>query len=454
MPLSDFSGPRGHWLLGSINQLKSQNVDFFTEIFSKYGKYARIRLGPIKVLVIADNKTAHNILVRSPENFAKKNPAWQELKALLGDSILLAHDAQWKRKRKLYAPSFHPQAIENYCGIMQSLAHNYATSISDGCVRDMQKDFANLTANIVSKCLFHKNPQTNPSNIFDNLDEIADMLLEQRLNPIRLPKWLPTAKNLKIAHSIRAIEAIIYNYLDEEMRSNQPNDSLLSLLVHSTDQYGKRLTRKELRDETLTLYLAGHETTALTLTWALYELTRHPQILQRAQSEVDDILQDEQFQFHHFPKLSFLKNIVNETLRLYPPASFIPRQTREKFIIAGKTLPKKTNLLISVYAMHRDPDYFEDPLSFRPTRWDNQLEKKLPKCQFLPFGAGPRICVGSAFAMVEAVAVLATLLQQFDLCQPYAYTRHPIQRITLRLSGGLPIKFSRRSSVKYKTSVT
>lgn len=444
MTLSEFVGPRGHWLLGNVQDIKSQNINFFYNIFKTHGNFSKIRLGPLNILLIADHDTAYRILVKESEDFVKRNPSWQTLRKLLGDSILLADDAIWRQKRKLYAPSFHPRAIEHYCQIMQTYAKNYIDCLSDDSVRDLQIDLIKLTADIVCKCLFDINSCDTKTNIIQNFNIISESMLADRLNIINTPKWWPSKKQKLVQKSIREIENIVLAYVDQEIKSETPSNTLLSLLVHSKDEFGKGLDREALRNETLTLYLAGHETTAVALGWTLYELARHPHICQAAQQEVDHVLQGRPFHYEDFNRLPFLRAILNESLRMYPPAAFLPRQTKKPFTVNGRKIPKGANLVINIFAMHRDPIFFDQPDAFQPERWADQLEKHLPKCQFMPFGAGPRVCIGNSFALVESIAILAALLQACDISQPYPYTRNPKQQITLRPNGSLPIRLHRR----------
>ncbi len=444
MTIAQFKGPKPHWLYGNLRQLRRDNIRFFQQMYEEYGGIAAFRLGPVKVLFVADHDVAYRVLVKEAGQFVKGKRFWRDLHELIGDSILRIDGPAWKRKRKLYAPSFHPAAIEHYSRVMTKLCRDFAARVTPGQVRDIHADMIHLTADIVCKCLFDKLPSDTGIDLVKNLDDTSAAIQRRRLTLLKLPHWVPTPSNREIKSQVRELDNIVSVYLDQELAATQPSKTLLSLLVHSKDEHGERLRREELRDEIMTLFVAGHETTALSATWAWYELSRNADVYAKLKQEVDGVLKGRAFTFADAKKLPYARAVLNESLRKYPPVPTIPRQLDGRFAIGGVGLPRGHNIVISPYVLHRDERYFPDPEAFRPERWLDDYESRLPKCQFMPFGAGARICIGNTFALLEGLSILATLTQYWEVTQPQPYSRAPRQQVTLRPDGDVPLRFRRR----------
>ncbi len=444
MSTSEFAGPPSHWFFGNTQQLRRDNIRFFLNMYREFGEIVQFKLGPTKILLVADSDVAYQILVKESSKFVKGERFWQDLDELVGRSIIRVNGDTWKRKRKLYAPSFHPSAIRHYSEVMTDLSIKFATSITKDGIRDIHADMIHLTADIVCKCLFDKLPSETGIDLVNNLEETATSFQNRRTEVIKLPHWFPTANNRKIKKLVGEIEDVVMTYLDQELHAETPSKTLLSLLIHSKGEDGQQLSRQELRDEAMTLFLAGHETTALSVTWALYELSRNREVYNKLRHEVDTVLQGRRFTLDDMKRVPYAQAVLNESLRKYPPASSIPRQLSGNFDLRGITIPKGTHFVISPFVLHRNEKYFPNSEAFEPERWLDGLEHSLPKCQYIPFGAGPRVCIGNTFALAEGLSILVTIAQKLDISQQQPYSRKPLQQITLRPDADVPLKVSRR----------
>ena len=444
MALSEFKGPKGHWLLGNLKQLRQESVRFYVNLQKEFGDRVAFRVGAVSILLVADHETVSRILTKESSKFIKGKAIWHELDELAGKGLFVAEGANWKRRRKLYAPSFTPAAIEHYSDVITDLCRDRADRMICGETRDIHADMTQLTADIISKCIFDKLPSEIDFDLVGSFDTITTAILDRYLHPPRMPHWLPTRRNLRVRRAVRAMHDAIMEMLDEQLNATEPSNTLLSLLMHSTDEDGVRLNRNELRDEIMNIFVPGHESTALATTWAWYELARNPAIYERLKIEVDTVLAGRPFRIEDMKRLPYTRAVLNESLRKYPPFPMTPRQVNGDFEIDGKKVPKGTTLMISSFVMHRNETYFPDPEEFRPERWLDDLEKDLPRGQYIPFGDGPRICVGAKFALAEGMSILATFTQKLEMGQPQPYEREPRQRLTLRAEGGFPMLIRKR----------
>jgi cytochrome P450 len=276
------------------------------------------------------------------------------------------------------------------------------------------------------------------------------VLMEQFVSLIRfaperfVPEFIPTPRNLAYREAARRLDAVIYGILRERRRAARDTGDLLSLLLGAQDEDGSRMTDRQLRDEVMTLFLAGHETTANALAWTWWLLAQHPEVEARLHAELHDALNGRAAALDDLPRLRYTECVVSEAMRLYPPAWAMGREALEDVELAGYRIPRGSQVLMSQWVMHRDPRWFEEPERFWPERWAGDLARRLPKFAYFPFGGGPRVCIGSSFAMIEAVLVLATLAQEFRLELVPGQTIRPWPTITLRPRPGILMKLARR----------
>ena len=437
------TAPKGHLLTGNLPELRRNPLRFLTTCAREYGDFVPLRLGPRKGFLINHPDLIEKVLVSRHRDFIK-SAALQRSRFLLGNGLLTSEGQYWRRQRQLVQPAFHRDRIDGYGRIMVEHAGRTLERWRDGEVVDIHEEMMRLTLSIVAMTLFH-------ADVSDEANEVGEalrMALEAfnvRANAVfLLPEWLPTPTNMMLHRAVGRLDRIIYDIINNRRASGEDPGDLLSMLLSAQADDGSRMTDKQLRDEAMTLFLAGHETTALALSWAFYLLSQHPEVEDRLVAELRDVLGGRLPQVADIPRLRFTEMVVMESMRLYPPAWAIGREAVRDVDLDGRAVPAGTIVLMSQWVMHRDPRYFDDPSRFVPERWSGDFAKELPKFAYFPFGGGPRHCIGNSFAMMEAVLLTAAIVQafHFELVPGQAITLQP--SITLRPSDGIRTVLDRR----------
>jgi cytochrome P450 len=313
----------------------------------------------------------------------------------------------------------------------------------DGERRNIHEEMMGLTLAIVAKTLFDADVAEEAREIGEALEVVMDVNTDPR-RLLFVPTWLPTPANLAMRRAARRLDRVIYRIISERRANKQDAGDLLSLLLHAQDEDGSRMTDTQLRDEAVTLFLAGYETTAINLSWTWWLLAQHPEVEKKLHAELAAVLGGRSPTFDHLPALRYLEMILTESLRLYPPAWSMVRMAIDDSEIGGYRVPAGCGVAVSQYVVHRDPRFFDSPDEFRPERWEGDLAKRLPKFAYFPFGGGPRICIGNSFALMEASLVLATVAQKFHLSLVPNQIVEPLPSITLRPKNGIAVITHRR----------
>jgi cytochrome P450 len=395
-----------------------------------HGDLVPIRFGPFRAHMAYGPAEIEEVLVERAADF-RKSFGTRMLIPLLGNGLLTAEGDEWLRHRRLASPAFHRDRVAGYGRTMAGYAADSIEAWRDDEAIDLHEAMTTLTLRIVARTLFD-------ADVSPRIEEVARLGAEVqdfyygRFASLRflIPTWLPTPGNRRLASAIRRLDEIVYDII-RERRPGEDRGDLLSILLLARDENGAGMSERQVRDEVMTLLLAGHETTALALTWAFLLLDRNPDARDRLEAELSAVLGDRPASPEDVAALPFTQAVVNETLRLYPPAYVTGREAVRDTVIGGVPIPNRHIVLISIYATHRDPRFFPEPDSFRPDRWLDGLEKRLPRGAFMPFGMGSRKCIGSSFAMMEATLLLATIARhrRFALA-PEPIATHP--SITLR----------------------
>jgi cytochrome P450 len=300
-----------------------------------------------------------------------------------------------------------------------------------------------LTLEIVAKTLFDADVRGKAGEVGEALEVAMDRFASQGSIVRMLDNFLPTPGRIRYQRAVRRLEEIIYRFIDEHRQSGRDAGDLLSMLLAARDEDGSQMSDRQLRDEVMTIFLAGHETTALALSWTFYLLALNPGTERKLMAELDQ-LSGKAPGISDLGRLSYTERVIKEAMRLYPPAWSIGREAIEECEIGGYNLPPGTQVYMIQWTMHRNPRYFEDPEEFRPERWTEDFEKRLPRFAYFPFGGGPRLCIGNSFAIMEAVLILATIAQRFKLTLAPAQTITPWPSVTLRPKTGIRMRLDRR----------
>ncbi|HVV50113.1 MAG TPA: cytochrome P450 [Polyangia bacterium] len=415
-----------------------------TYIHRRYGPIVRTRL-PLHLYFVAEPACIEEILVKKPELFRKDRTS-RLLTRVIGNGLLVNEGESWRRQRRLLQPAFHQRQLVAYAARMAAAAARAADGWRAGEVRDVHQDMMGVTLTIVAEALFGADLSADAREIgrtiSDLMEQFSHMLgLSARFQP---PVWVPTPANRRLRASTRKVDAVILGVIEARRRRGGDTDDLLSLLIRARDEDGGAMTDAQVRDEAMTIFLAGHETTGLALTYALYLLARAPERQARLAEELARVLAGRPPALADLECLPYTEAVILEAMRLYPPAWGMARQALGAVEIGGWRYPKGAEFVLSPWVVHRDPRHFEEPEAFRPERWENDLARRLPRFAYFPFGGGPRVCIGNRFATMQARLVLAAVAQRFSF-EPAAETALALMpSATLRPRHGVRLRLAVR----------
>jgi cytochrome P450 len=441
-------GPKGHYLIGNLLDYARDPLGFMSRCSKEYGDIVRLRFPGLPLYLLTHPDYAEHVLLKHNRGFVKSRYFRREL-SFLGKGLLTSEGEFWRRQRRLAQPAFHRQRVNAYGEVMVSYAQRMLATWQDGETHDIYQEMTRLTLQIVAKTLFDAGVDKTEKvgEVLGWLGQHTKQLDEQGSGMVLrfLLGNFPTPSNLRFRQGVGRLDEVIYDLIWERRSSGKDTGDLLSMLLRAGAKEGNGMNDKQLRDEVITLLLAGHETTALTLSWTWYLLAQHPGVEAKLLRELQEVLGDREPTVEDLPRLRYAELVIKESMRLYPPAWGISREAKEECEIRGYGVPAGTQLLIVSWAMHRDPRYFERPEAFDPERWEDGSVKGVPKYAYLPFGAGPRLCIGSSFAMTEATLLLATIAKKFQLkLAPEQQRVVPQPSTTLRPRGGMRMVLSKR----------
>jgi len=430
------SGPPGHFLFGNLPEFGRDILGFFTRCAREYGDIVKMKLFRHDAFLINHPDYIEQVLVTNSRSFQKHSFFWRHVRGIFGEGLLTSEGDFWLRQRRMSQPFFHKERIAGYGKLMVDFAERMLADWKDGETRDIHQEMMHVASRIVTKALFSTNIDRDMREV-DKAFSIAIQEVAVRFRrPIRIPEFLPLPGNLRYKKAVKRLDALMYRII-RERRSAADGTDLLSMMLQAKDEDGTRMSDTQLRDEAVTLFLAGHETTAIALTWTFYLLSQNPESLTKLVSELRTVLNGRSPQVSDIPKLRYTEMVILESMRLYPPAYAFGRETIRDCRIDGFALPKGTTVFMSQWVMHRDARYFDEPDQFRPDRWSDGLAKGLPRFAYFPFGGGPRLCIGNSFAMMEAILLLATIAQKFRLELVPNHPVEPFPAITLRPRFGM-----------------
>jgi cytochrome P450 len=433
---------KGLPFIGVLPQFRKNPPVFLETTARNHGDIVHFRLGPQDIYLVSNPEWIKDILVTHQTNFTKSR-FLERAKILLGEGLLTSEGEFHRRQRRLVQPAFHRDRLIGYASAMVETTAQTREHWTNGAQLDIAREMTRLTLGVVAKTLFNADVTSDADEIGNALTQVM-VLFDMVLMPFsewieKLP--LPSVRRFEKARYF--LDKTIYGIIAERRASKEDKGDLLSMLLLAQDEDGGAgMSDKQIRDEALTLFLAGHETTANALMWAWYLLSQNPSAAQKFYDEVDSVLQGRLPTFDDLPRLKYTEGVFAESMRLYPPAWVIGRRAIADYSIAPYTIPAKSILMLSPWVVQRDPRWFPEPGQFRPERWSEPDTR--PKFSYFPFGGGMRVCIGERFAWMEGVLLLATVAQQWKF---KLVPGHPVATaalITLRAKHGMKMVAERR----------
>lgn len=437
-------GPR-NWIPGRhLRALQYRPLSFLSALSREYGDASMFRIGPQPVFFFAHPDQVRDVLIARNASFVK-GLALQRTKVVLGEGLLTSEGELHKRQRRLAQPAFHRERIQRYGEVMVEKGLRARERWRDGEEIDVAHEMMRLTLAVVAQTLFD-------ADVDDEADEIGDALTQLMLmfpllvHPLaQFFLRFPVIPQIwRFRRALARLDRTIYAIIEERRKTNVDRGDLLSMLIAATDVEGDGggMSDLQLRDETMTIFLAGHETTANALAWTLYQLARNPEVERELHRELDSVLAGRTPSPADYPRLPYTEMVLAESMRLYPPAWGIGRFAIEDVRIGDWTVPRRGLVLVSQWVTHRDPRFWPDPERFDPLRFTIDAKLSRPKTAYFPFGGGPRICIGESFAWMEGVLLLATLAQRWKFERGPNVEPHAL--ITLRPTGAMRMRVSLR----------
>jgi cytochrome P450 len=419
-PVTDhIPGPRGLPLLGNIPEFRRDQPGFLLRLARQYGDLASFRLGPLAFVLVSHPDGVQRVLQEHNRAY-QKGPLWDVIRAVAGNGLFTSEGTHWLRQRRLMQPAFHREVISGFGELMtrqtERLLEGWKLASATGEPIDLGHEMATLTMRIVAEAMFHADMDAD----LDELTEAITWLLADIDFRIEVPFYprmgVPTPRNRRSRRELATIDTTVMRVIEARRRSGERRDDLLGLLMAAIDEEtGAPMTDRQLRDEVVTIFVAGHETTAVLLTWLFHRLAAEPAWEDRLAREVRDAIGDRRPGAEDAGRLPSVRMAIDETLRIYPPVWITNRTAVEDDVLRGHQVARGTTLAVSPYVTHRLPAFWPDPERFDPLRFAGDAAATRPRFAFIPFGGGPHLCIGNAFALMEATLITATVVGRYQL---------------------------------------
>src|SRR5882762_5085159 len=446
-PPRSVPGPKGRFLLGSLIEVSGDWLGFYSRCAKEYGDVVRVHLAHVPVYLLAHPRDIETVLATNAGNFTK-SADYRALARVLGKGLLTSEGDFWKRQRSLIQPAFHRQNILGYSAVMTQAAGGMLDSWQEKEERNIHEDLMRMTLEIVAQCLFGAEVTAVAEQVGKAMEVVTERFMVNASLAMLFRFEIPVFFAPREWGAIRKLNEIIGSIIRKRRSSNQPREDLLDMLLQVRDADGNPMSDAQLRDEVMTLVLAGHETTAIALSWACYLVAQNPEIETKLAEELQAVLGGRVPTPEDLPRLRYTEMVIKEAMRLYPAVWGIGRRAIEECELGGYRVPAGSNVFILQWRTQRDPRFFPDPDRFDPERWreDPVRSGKIPRFAYFPFGGGPRVCVGASFAMMEITLLLAMIQQRFHLEIVPGHLIELFASVTLRPKYGIRVIPQRRAT--------
>ena len=444
----DTSRPGRSGLLGSLADLRRDPLGTFLQFAQDHGDVVDIRVGPRRITLVTHPEDIKHILVKNHKNYGKQTRSFRALRHFLGQGLLTSEGASWLRQRRIAAPAFHRERVSALSNKMsaatEAMLREWDTKQPKGLPVEMHGEMNYLALKIAGDTLL----STDITDTADGIGQSLDVLLRYTQKSLTrftgVPLAVPTPRNRRVLAARHTLEKVIDQIIDDRRNGKEPSADLLTMLMEARDEDGESMTSRQLRDEMVTMLIAGHETTANGLTWVWYLLSRNPVIAQRVHNEVDTVLEGRTPTANDLLRLSYTTCVIKETMRLFPPVWMISRNAIEADRLREHKIPKGRIVVMSPYVTHRREDLWTDSGRFNPDRFSNEDESQRDRFAYFPFGGGPRQCIGNGFAMMEMQLIVAMVMQRFELIFAGNGEVKPEPLVTLRPESPVLVQLRRR----------
>lgn len=444
-PARTIPGPPPGLFGGSVLAYRRDSLGFLLDNARRYGDIVHFNILSYEVIQLNHPDYVREVLLHQVEHIRKSPIYKQVLSKYLGNGLLISDGEFWKRQRRLAQPAFHTRRVHTYADTMVEYAQDMLKDWEGQDSLRVDEAMMRLTLFIVAKTLFDADVRGDADRVAQALEVLLHSVIEASGRIINLPEWVPTPNRRRENLAIDTLNDVTMRIIRERRASGQDTGDLLSMLLLARDDDGQGMSDQQVRDEALTIFLAGHETTANALTWTFYLLSQNPEVEAKLHEELERVLQGRTPGLTDVPNLTYTEMVLKESMRLYPPAHGIGRQSIDAIDLGdGYVIPPRAGIMISAYVLHRDERWFPDPERFDPDRFTPEREAQIPKFAYMPFGGGPRICIGNRFAMMEAVLILASVAQRYRLTLDPAQQVVPEPLVTLRPKYGMKMHLHAR----------
>jgi len=449
-PVSLPPGPKGHFLFGTFGEYVRDPLGYLSQCAKEYGDiiyFPSVRFTGLRMYFLNHPDYIEEVLATKSYQFSKFRQGFGIIGQLLGNGIVTSEGDVWRHQRRLMQPAFHRERIAAYGNVMVAYTNRMLNRWQTGEIRDIHEDMMSLTLEIAAKTLFDADLAAEQAQELGDLLALSIHYFDQKSRSLvltLLPETIPIPYNVRSRRIVQRLDAIIYDIIQQRRDNGEDKGDLLSMLLHAKYEDGSPMSDQQVRDEVMTLFLAGHDTTALAMTWTWYLLSQHPEVEAKLVEELRTVLDGREPTFTDLPRLHYTDMVVKEAMRLYSPVWGMARIANTDCEIGGYPIKSGNIILISQWVMHRDSRYFDKPEVFNPDRWADGLAHRLPTYAYFPFGGGPRVCIGKSFAQMEAVLLLATIAQKFRLTLAPGQEITPWPAFTLRPRQGIKMLLSER----------
>lgn len=443
-PLAPLPVSKGHWLLKNMPSMGKNILTHFYENEKKLGTTYENPVPTVRIIATSEPDFMRYVLQTNHRNY-KKGRSYEVLKLILGNGLVTSNGKFWQKQRRLAQPAFHKKNLEDLFKVMGGVAKEYFTELDKkkGTEVDIAREMMAVTAKIALKSLFSDNPEEDLDAVYNSMTEAQRYISDVLNNPFS-QLWHPfTGRKRKFKNDMAVLDGVVLKAIANRRKNKEKHPDLLQMMMDATyEDSNEQMNDQQLKDEMITMFSAGHETSANALAWTLYLLAQHPEIVAKMRKEISEVVGNELPEFHNIRQLTYVRQVIEEGMRLYPPVWGVSRTALADDEYRGIKIKKKDVVFCLIYNAHRSEELYKNSATFDPDRFAPEKVKEMPKMSYLPFGGGPRLCIGNMFALMEMQLILVGLMQRYDFDLVDNQVIDPEALVTLRPRYGIKMNLT------------